>query len=80
MTSISKHQDKNQGEGNKEADRRYREQTESFVNSERGKEKIRKAGQLSPQEERDIRDAEEQAKGHAKEHDPEETVDFKHKS
>jgi hypothetical protein len=72
--------DNNQGEGDKAADRRYREKTESFVNSEHGKDEIRKAGDVSPQEERDIRAAEEKAKAHAKEHDPEETVDFKHKS
>lgn len=70
---------KNQGEGDKAADRRYREGTEKFVNSPQGKEEIRKAGKVSPEEERDIRRAEEEAKSHAKEHDPEETVDFKHK-
>jgi hypothetical protein len=70
----------NQGEGDKAADRRYREKTEEFVKSERGKEEIRKAGKATPQEERDIRSAEEKAKDRAKEHDPDETVDFKHKS
>jgi hypothetical protein len=70
----------NQGEGDKAADRRYREKTEEFVKSERGKAEIRKAGKPSAQEESDIRSAEEKAKGHAKEHDPEETIDFKHKS
>ena len=63
---------RNEGEGNKTADRNYREATEKFVQSERGKREIGKAGDISPSEERDIRHAEEQAKGRAKEHDPEE--------
>jgi hypothetical protein len=62
----------NEGEGNTTADRNYREATKKFVNSERGKEEIRKAGEVSPQQEEDIEAAEEEAKSHAKGHDPEE--------
>jgi hypothetical protein len=62
----------NQGEGNRTADRNYREATEKFVNSERGQREINKAGQVPPAEEKDIRKAEEQAKERAKEHDPSE--------
>ena len=62
----------NEGEGNKTSDRNYREATQKFVNSERGQEKIRGAGHLSGDEERDVEAAEEQAKAHAKDHDPEE--------
>ncbi|MGH8178030.1 MAG: hypothetical protein ACREV5_17385 [Steroidobacter sp.] len=63
---------RNEGEGNKTADRNYREATQEFVESERGKDEIRQAGDVSPDEEKDIRRAEEKAKGRAKEHDPEE--------
>jgi len=63
---MSKPTDANEGEGNKTADRNYRKATKAFVNSERGQEEIRKAGDVSPEEEREIRRAEEQAKSHAK--------------
>jgi hypothetical protein len=66
---------RNEGEGNKTADRNYREATQKFVQSERGQEEIRHAGDVSESEEREIHDAEEQAKSHAKGHDPEETRD-----
>jgi hypothetical protein len=56
----------NQGEGNRTADRNYREATEKFVNSERGKEQIRKAGDVSADEERKLRKAEEIGKAPAK--------------
>ncbi|HKU70321.1 MAG TPA: hypothetical protein VJQ51_05745 [Burkholderiales bacterium] len=61
---------KNQGEGDKEADKRYRERTEKFVNSPEGKEKIGHAGDLSEEEARKLRKAEEKAKLRAKEEDP----------
>jgi hypothetical protein len=63
---------RNEGEGNKTADRNYREATKKFVESDRGQEEIQRAGDVSADDERDIRKAEEQAKGRAKEHDPEE--------
>ena len=56
----------NEGEGNRTADRNYREATEKFVNTERGKEQIRKAGEVPPAEEQELRKAEEAAKSHAK--------------
>ena len=64
----------NEGEGNKSADRNYRKATQKFVESERGREEIAKAGKrkLPASEQRDIERAEEEAKRHAKEHDPEE--------
>lgn len=61
---------RNEGEGNKTADRNYRKATKEFVESERGQEEIRNAGNVSPGEEKDIRRAEEQAKQRAKDHDP----------
>jgi hypothetical protein len=60
---------KNQGEGNKEADRNYREHTEKFINSERGKEQIKHAGDVSPGEQAELEKAEEIGKSHAKEAD-----------
>jgi hypothetical protein len=59
----------NEGEGNRTADRNYREATTKFANSERGQREIEKAGDVSPAQEKDIRQAEEEAKGHAKERD-----------
>lgn len=65
---------RNEGEGNKSADRNYRKATKEFVESERGQREIQNAGNVSPREEQDIRRAEEQAKQRAKEHDPAETT------
>jgi hypothetical protein len=42
------------------------------VESERGREEIERAGDVDSNEQRDIERAEEEAKRHAKEHDPEE--------
>lgn len=64
---------RNEGEGNKTADRNYREATTEFVQSERGKREIENAGKVTPEQEQEIRRAEEQAKQRAKDHDPEET-------
>jgi len=61
---------RNEGEGNRSADRNYRKATRDFVESERGKEEIEKAGEVGAQQEKDIRAAEEEAKARAKEHDP----------
>ena len=61
---------RNEGEGNKSADRNYRKATTEFVESERGQEEIKKAGSVSPEHDKDIRRAEEQAKQRAKDHDP----------
>ena len=62
----------NEGEGNKTADRNYREATKKFVESERGRKEIEKAGKVDAGEQAEIERAEEEAKRHAKEHDPEE--------
>jgi hypothetical protein len=65
----------NEGEGNRSADRRYREATEKFVNSPRGREQIGTAGNLTPEQQREIERAEQEAKQRAKEHDPAERLD-----
>jgi hypothetical protein len=59
-------------DGNKTADRNYREATQKFVNSAHGQAEIRGAGHLTADEERDAEAAEAKAKAHAKEFDPEE--------
>ena len=61
---------RNEGEGNKTADRNYREATRKFVQSERGQEEIQHAGDVDGEEQQEIRRAEEEAKARAKEHDP----------
>ena len=43
---------RNEGEGNKTADRNYREATQKFVESERGRKEIEKAGDVDEQRER----------------------------
>ena len=72
MSTTPDNRGRNEGEGNKTADRNYREATQKFVESERGQREIRQAGNVKPEQERDIRNAEAQAKSRAKEHDPEE--------
>lgn len=63
---------RNEGEGNRSADRNFRKATREFVESERGKDEIEKAGDVNAGEEKEIRAAEDEAKARAKEHDPEE--------
>ncbi len=57
---------RNEGEGNKSADRNYREATQKFVESERGRKEIETAGDVDASVEREIARAEEEAKRHAK--------------
>jgi hypothetical protein len=56
----------NEGEGNKTADRNYREATQKFVESERGRKEIEKAGDVDPRQQQEIERAEEEAKRHQK--------------
>src|SRR5690606_41057656 len=63
---------RNEGEGSKSADRNYREATRKFVESERGRREIDKAGDVTAEQEREIKRAEEKGKARAKEHDREE--------
>lgn len=59
-----------QGEGNRQADREFRESEKRFVNSEEGKRKIAQAGNVSEEEARKLREAEEKGKARAKAEDP----------
>lgn len=67
---MGKGEGKNQGEGNKEADRKFREAQTKFVNSAEGKRKIAQAGNVSDEEARGLREAEEKAKARSKGEDP----------
>ena len=65
-----------QGEGDKESDRKYRERTTEFVKSKHGQEEIERAGQLSEEEARRLKQYEDQGKSRAKGEDPQ----IKHQS
>ena len=67
---MGKGEGKNQGEGNKEADRKFREAQTKFVNSDEGKRKIAQVGNISDEEARQLREAEEKAKARSKGDDP----------
>jgi len=71
---------RNEGEGNKTADRNYREATRKFVESDRGQREIGKAGDVTQREEKEIRRAEKKAGSRAKEHDPNEVHNPRRKS
>lgn len=54
------------GEGNKEADRQFREAESAFVHSEEGKRKIAEAGNLSDEEARALEKIAEKTKSRAR--------------
>ena len=58
------------GEGNREADRRYRKRTREFVESEDVEEKAREAEPASREEAERLKKAEETGEDQAKEKDP----------
>lgn len=58
------------GEGNKEADRQFREAESKFVHSEEGKRKIAEAGNLSKEEAEKLEKIAEKTKARAKGEDP----------
>jgi hypothetical protein len=60
----------NQGEGNKEADRHYREKTRDFVESGRVDDAARRSVPTSAEEAEELRRAEEEGRSHAREEDP----------
>lgn len=63
---------RNQGEGNREAARRYAEKTQDFVDSGKVEEAARNAANMSDQERKEAEQAEETGKSHAKEFDRDE--------
>ena len=67
---MAEHDGRNQGEGDKESDRKFREAQAKFVHSKEGKRKIEQAGNVNEEEARKLREAEEKARAHAKGEDP----------
>ena len=55
-------EDKNQGEGNREADRRYRRGVEETVRETTEEERARRARDMTPEEQEAAQRAEEQGK------------------
>ena len=70
----------NQGEGDKDADRRYRERTDHFLKSKRGQAELKEvkkhAGDLSDEERRELERAEDEGRKRAKEIDRQDTMDL----
>ena len=67
---MGKGEGKNQGEGNKEADRKFREAQTKFVKSDEGKRKIAEVGNVSDEEASRLREAEEKGRARSKGEDP----------
>ena len=67
---MTEREGRNQGEGDKESDRKFREAEAKFVRSAEGKRKIAQAGNVSDEEARRLREAEEKAKARSKGEDP----------
>jgi hypothetical protein len=59
----------NHGEGNPGAAEHFNSAEREFVESERGKQKIREGARVRPNEEADLAEAERIARGHAKDDD-----------
>ncbi len=57
------------GEGNPEAAQEFNEAEQKFVNSPRGKEKIREGAKVQPGEEAQLKQAEERGKSKARNDD-----------
>ncbi len=62
--------ERNEGEGNKTADRRFRESSRKFVDSARGRERIEHAGDLTEEEAAGGERAERAGKARAREFGP----------
>lgn len=62
-------QQENQGEGDKEAAKKYNQEQQEFVQSAEGKKQIDKAGEIDAGAE-DLHEAAEEGKARAKEEDP----------
>ena len=64
----------NHGEGNPEAAEHFNSAEHQFVDSERGRKKIREGARVRPNEEADLADAERIAREHAKDDDSDTTA------
>lgn len=59
----------NHGEGDPEAAERFNKAEREFVDSDRGKQKIKKGAQVRPEEEADLAEAEQRGRERAKDDD-----------
>jgi hypothetical protein len=66
---MGKESGSNHGEGNPDAAKRFNKAERSFVDSARGKEKIREGTHVPPAEEADLAKAEQVGRDHAKNDD-----------
>jgi hypothetical protein len=64
----------NHGEGNPEAAEHFNSAERQFVDSERGRKKIREGARVRPNEEADLAEAERIAREHAKDDDSDTTA------
>ncbi len=69
--------DRNQGEGNREAARRFNEQEQAFTRSKEGKRAIDKGTHLSEKEAREAQRKEREGRERAREKDPQVTRDYR---
>jgi hypothetical protein len=71
---MSKETASNHGEGNPEAAERFNQAEREFVNSDRGKQKIKAGAGVRPGEETELEAAEQRAREHAKDDDSDTTA------
>jgi hypothetical protein len=71
-------QSKNQGEGNREAARRFNEQTEEFVHSGKGTQAIEEGTRLDEAEDEEARRMEREGLRRAREKDPQVVRNYRH--
>jgi hypothetical protein len=69
-------QGKNQGEGDREAARRFNRKSEEFAHSRKGKNAIEEGAELSEEEAREARRKEREGLQRAKEEDPQVVRDY----
>ena len=70
-------QPKNQGEGDREAARRFNREERQFVQSKRGRDAIEREQTVDPDDSQQLRDAEIAARRRARENDPEEKRNYR---
>jgi hypothetical protein len=71
---MSNESSSNHGEGNPEAAERFNSAERQFVDSDRGKNKIKQGAQVRPGEEAELAKAEQIGREHAKDDDSESAV------
>jgi hypothetical protein len=74
--SQDKQGQRNQGEGNKEAARRFNKETRQFLETEEAKKRLTEGAELDEEEEAEGLEAEKRGRQRAKEADPEVVRDY----